>query len=52
MRGFLKKDEQIHLENVDIDGNVSVNYRFISQQSVKKGDIIKLGSALLQYHEV
>mgnify|MGYP001170660193 FL=1 len=47
-----KKDEQMHLENVDNDGNVSVNYRFISQQSVKKGDIIKLGSALLQYHEI
>jgi hypothetical protein len=49
---IFKKDEQIYLENTDEDGNVSINYRFINQQSVKKGDIIKLGSALLQYHEV
>ena len=47
-----KQDGQLHLENEDPDGNFSVNYRFVSQQSVKKGDIIKLGSALLQYHEV
>ena len=47
-----KQDGQLHLENEDPDGNLSVNYRFVSQQSVKKGDIIKLGSALLQYHEV
>ena len=49
---IFKKDEQRYLENADEDGNVSINYRFISQQTVKKGDIIKLGSALLQYHEV
>ena len=49
---IFKKDKQMYLENTDENGNVSINYRFISQQTVKKGDIIKLGSALLQYHEV
>ena len=47
-----KQDGRVVIENAETGGEVFVNYRFVSQQSVKKGDIIKLGSALLQYHEV
>ncbi|MBF0278547.1 MAG: FHA domain-containing protein [SAR324 cluster bacterium] len=38
--------------NVCSGGQVLVNYRYIDQQSMKNGDIIKLGTALLQYCEV
>ncbi|MBF0287956.1 MAG: FHA domain-containing protein [SAR324 cluster bacterium] len=33
-------------------GQVFVNYRFVDQQNMKNGDIIKLGTALLQFCEV
>lgn len=47
-----KKGRQLIIENAETGGDVLVNYRFINQQSMKRGDIIKLGTALLQYYEV
>jgi hypothetical protein len=29
-----------------------VNYRQIDQQAMKKGDVIKIGTAQLQYYEI
>ncbi len=47
-----RKGRQLIIENAETGGDVLVNYRFVNQQSMKRGDIIKLGTALLQYHEV
>ena len=46
------QDGRVVIENAETGGDVLVNYRYVSKQSIKEGDIIKLGSALLQYHEV
>ena len=43
---------QNYIESVDSGGDVLVNYRMVSQQFIKKGDVIKIGTALLQYYEV
>ena len=40
------------VENAGAGGEVLVNYRLVDQQSVKKGDVIKIGTALLQYYEI
>lgn len=45
-------DQKYQIANVCPGGQVSVNYRFVDQQDVKNGDIIKLGTALLQFCEV
>ena len=47
-----KKDNQVFIENTDAANEVLVNYRQIDQQSMKKGDVIKIGTAQLQYYEI
>ncbi len=48
-----KNDKEVFIENLYTDNEVLVNYRSIDhQQSIKKGDIIKIGTALLQYYEI
>lgn len=47
-----KSGGNFQITNVCIGGQVFVNYRFVEQQDMKNGDIIKLGNALLQYYEV
>jgi len=48
-----KKDKEIFIENLFPENEVLVNYRSIDhQQAIKKGDIIKIGTALLQYYEI
>ena len=47
-----KKGKNVIVENADAGGEVLVNYRLVDQQSVKKGDVIKIGTALLQYYEI
>ena len=47
-----KKDRQILIENTENGGELMVNYRLVDQQAMKKGDVIKLGTALLQYYEI
>ena len=47
-----KKGKFVIVENADAGGEVLVNYRLVDQQSVKKGDVIKIGTALLQYYEI
>ncbi|MEC9383206.1 MAG: FHA domain-containing protein [SAR324 cluster bacterium] len=47
-----KKDNQVFIENTDATNEVLVNYRQIDQQSMKKGDVIKIGTATLQYYEI
>ena len=49
---IIKKGDQNYIENLDAGGDVLVNYRLIEQQSIKKGDVIKIGTALLQYYEI
>jgi len=50
---IFKKDEQVFIENTDAGSEVLVNYRLVDQQqSMKKGDVIKIGTALLQYYEI
>lgn len=39
------------LQNLDSGGTLEVNFRGVQQQTLKDGDIIKVGSALLQYSE-
>ena len=48
---IFKKDNQIFIEKVDAENEVMVNYRLIDLQSMKKGDVLKIGTALLQYYE-
>ena len=50
MAGKLYEDDNI--ESADEGGDVLVNYRLIDQQSMKKGDVFKIGTALLQYYEI
>lgn len=45
------EDEQMSLQNVEKGGELEVNFRKVHQQPLKDGDIIKAGSALLQYCE-
>jgi len=47
-----KKGKSVIVENADAGGEVLVNYRLVDQQSMKKGDVIKIGTALLQYYEI
>ena len=49
---IIKNSPNFQIINVCPGGQVFVNYRFVDQQSMKNGDIIKLGTALLQYCEV
>jgi hypothetical protein len=49
---ILKKGKEVIIENADEGGEVLVNYRLVDQQSMKKGDVIKIGTALLQYYEI
>ena len=49
---IIKKGNQNYIESSDAGGDVLVNYRLIDQQSIKKGDVIKIGTALLQYYEI
>ena len=52
MRIYIKKGKYVIVENAGAGGEVLVNYRLVDQQSVKKGDVIKIGTALLQYYEI
>ena len=47
-----KQGQQCFLQNTQTGGQVLINYRLIHQQAMKKGDIIKIGTALLQYCEL
>ena len=47
-----KKEKQLFIENTEADSGVLVNYRQIDQQAMKKGDVIKIGTAQLQYYEI
>ena len=49
---IIKKGIQNYIESADAGGDVLVNFRLIDQQSMKKGDVIKIGTALLQYYEI
>ena len=49
---IIKSKPNYQIINVCPGGQVFVNYRFVEQQNMKNGDIIKLGSALLQFCEV
>ena len=49
---IFKKGNQNYIESADTGGDVLVNYRLIDRQSMKKGDVIKIGTALLQYYEI
>ena len=49
---ILKKDKEVFIENADAGGEVLVNYRLVDQHTMKKGDVIKIGTALLQYYEI
>ena len=49
---IFKNGNQIYIESADAGGDVLVNYRLVDQQSMKKGDVIKIGTALLQYYEI
>ena len=49
---IIKKRDQNYIESSDAGGDVLINYRLIDQQSIKKGDVIKIGTALLQYYEI
>ena len=49
---IIKKGNQNYIESADGEGDVLVNYRVIDQQFMKKGDVIKIGTALLQYYEI
>jgi len=44
--------QQCFIQNADTGANVLVNYRSAHQHAMKKGDVIKIGTALLQYCEV
>lgn len=47
------KDTPNHqIVNVCLGGQLSVNFRLVDEQNMKNGDVIKLGTALLQYCEV
>ena len=52
LNNYKKKGDQNYIESSDVGGDVLVNYRLIDQQSIKKGDVIKIGTALLQYYEI
>ena len=47
-----KKDNKVFIENEEEGSEILVNYRQIDQQAMKKGDVIKIGTALLQYYEI
>ena len=47
-----KKDNQVFIENTHADSEVLVNYRQIDLQAMKTGDVIKIGTAQLQYYEI
>ena len=48
-----KNDKEVFIENLFPENEVLVNYRSIDhQQAIKKGDIVKIGTALLQYYEI
>ena len=47
-----KRGNQNYIESADIGGDILVNYRLVDQQSIKKGDVIKIGTALMQYYEI
>ena len=49
---IIKKGDQNYIESSDAGGDLMVNYRLIDRQSIKKGDVIKIGTALLQYYEI
>ena len=49
----LKKENSLYqVVPEDAGGNVLLNYRQVEQQTMKKGDILKIGTALFQYCEV
>ena len=48
-----KINNEVFIHNLSSENNVLVNFRTIDhQQAMKKGDIIKIGTALMQYHEI
>ena len=49
---ILKKGKEVIIENAEAGGELLVNYRLVDQQTIKKGDVIKIGTALLQYYEI
>ena len=49
---IINKGDQNYIDSANSGGDILVNYRLIDQQSIKKGDVIKIGTALLQYYEI
>ena len=49
---IFREGSQCVLQNMETGGQVLINFRSIDQQVMKKGDIIKIGTALLQYCEI
>ena len=49
---IVRESPSYQIVNVCRGGQLSVNFRFVDQQNMKNGDVIKLGTALLQYCEV
>lgn len=49
---ILKNNNQFQIINEQRGGQVLVNYRLVDHQTIKKGDVIKIGSAILQYCEL
>ncbi|MBF0351012.1 MAG: hypothetical protein HQM11_08260 [SAR324 cluster bacterium] len=49
---IIKQGQQCILQNAQTGGQVLINYRLVNQQSMKRGDIVKIGTALLQFCEL
>ncbi len=49
---IVKNNDYYSIVNDYPGGQVFVNYRLVEQQNMKHGDIIKIGTALLQYGEI
>ena len=49
---IFKRDNKVFIETTEEGSEVLVNYRQIDQQAIKKGDVIKIGTAQLQYYEI
>ena len=49
---IFKRDNKVFIETTEEGSEVLVNYRQIDQHTIKKGDVIKIGTAQLQYYEI
>ncbi|MGK5094364.1 FHA domain-containing protein [Deltaproteobacteria bacterium TL4] len=47
-----QQKSQCIMRTAQVGGQILINFRSVNQQVMKKGDIIKIGTALLQYCEI